>query len=160
MRIKALGHPVHQMVIVFPLGLFVAAVVFDAIDILGGSETLGTVGFWNIAAGLIGVVLAASTGWADWTGIPAGTRAKRIGLTHGLINTVVALLFLASFLVRVNGDDRSVTWPLMILELVAIGGSSVAAWFGGELVDRLGIGVDPNANPDAPSSLSGRPAAP
>jgi len=31
-------------------------------------------------------------------------------------------------------------------------------WLGGELVDRLGVGVDRGANLNAPSSLSGRPA--
>jgi hypothetical protein len=35
---------------------------------------------------------------------------------------------------------------------------AVAGWLGGELVDRLGVGVDDGAHLDAPSSLSGRPA--
>jgi uncharacterized membrane protein len=142
------------MLVVFPLGLFVTAVIFDAIDRLGGSATFGQVGFWNIGAGLIGAVLAASAGWIDWTGIPTGTRAKRIGLVHGTINGFVTVLFLVAFLVRLNADSRSVSWPIMVLELIALAASGVAAWFGGELVDRLGVGVDHDASVDASSSLA------
>jgi uncharacterized membrane protein len=159
MRLKVLGHPVHPMLIVFPLGLFVAAVVFDAIDVFGGPAVLGEVAFWNIAAGLIGSVLAALTGLVDWTGIPAGTRAKRIGLLHGGINALVVLLFLVAWLVRLGVEQHAAGGGLFVLELVALVFGGVSGWLGGELVDRLGIGVDPGANPDAPSSLSGRPAA-
>jgi uncharacterized membrane protein len=156
MRIKLLGHPVHPMLIVFPLGLLVAAVIFDAIDIFGGSPVFGQVGFWNLGAGLIGAVLAALTGLVDWTGIPGGTRAKRVGLLHGGINAVVTVLFFISWLVRLNSDTRSVGGGLFVVEVIALVLGGVSGWLGGELVDRLGIGVDPDANPDAPSSLSGR----
>jgi hypothetical protein len=37
--------------------------------------------------------------------------------------------------------------------------TQTTGWLGGELVDRLGVGVDRGAHLDAPSSLSGRPAA-
>jgi hypothetical protein len=43
---------------------------------------------------------------------------------------------------------------------VALALGTVAAWLGGELVDRLGVGVDDGAHLDAPSSLSGRRARP
>jgi hypothetical protein len=45
-----------------------------------------------------------------------------------------------------------------VFSYVGAGLALVTGWLGGELVDRLGIGVDDGANPDAPSSLSGRPA--
>lgn len=158
MRVRALGHPVHPMLIVFPIGLLVSAVVFDLIDLFGGPGVLGDVGYWNILGGLIGAAIAAATGWLDWTGIPVGTRAKRVGLLHGLTNGVVALLFLVVWLVRLARDGRMTTWPLMIVELIALVLLGVSGWLGGELVDRLGIGVDRDAHADAPSSLSGRPA--
>ena len=156
-RVRALGHPVHPMLIVFPLGLFVAATVFDLVELLTGDNTFGEVGYWNIAAGMIGAVLAAATGLLDWTGIPAGTRAKRIGLLHGAANAVVLVLFLVSWLARMNNTDHVAGAGWFVVEVVALGIGGVAAWMGGELVDRLGIGVDEHAHPDAPSSLSGRP---
>jgi uncharacterized membrane protein len=107
---------------------------------------------------MIGAVIAAVTGLADWTAIPSGTRAKRLGLWHGAINATVLLLFLISWLVRSNNADHVAGVGPFALEVVALGLGGAAAWMGGELVDRLGIGVDEDAHPDAPSSLGGRPA--
>jgi uncharacterized membrane protein len=156
-RVRALGHPVHPMLVVFPLGLFITAVIFDLVQLISGNDTFGQVGYWDIAAGLIGVVLAAATGLTDWTAIPAGTRAKRIGLLHGAANAVVAVLFLISWLVRMDNADHVAGAGPFILEVIAIAIGGVAAWLGGELVDRLGIGVDDDASPDASSSLGRAP---
>jgi uncharacterized membrane protein len=159
-RVRALGHPVHPMLIVFPLGLFITAVIFDLIQLITDNATFGQVGYWNIAAGMIGAVLAAVFGLLDWTAVPSGTRAKRIGLWHGASNTVVLLLFLVSWLLRMNNTDHVAGGGPFTLEVIAIAVSGMAAWMGGELVDRLGIGVDDDANPDAPSSLGRTGAAP
>src|SRR6266540_1961731 len=88
-RLKLLGHPIHPMLVMFPLGLFVTAVIFDFADLVGGPAVLGEVGYWNIVAGLIGGVLAALVGLVDYLAIPAGTRAKRVGLAHAAINAGV-----------------------------------------------------------------------
>jgi uncharacterized membrane protein len=155
-RVRALGHPVHPMLIVFPLGLFVTATVFDLVQLVTGDNTFGQVGYWNVVAGIIGALLAAVTGLLDWTAIPSGTRAKRIGLLHGGGNAIVLVLFLVSWLARMNNTDHVAGGALFVVEVVAIGVGGAAGWLGGELVDRLGIGVDEHAHPDAPSSLTGR----
>ena len=61
-RVKLFGHPVHPMLIVLPLGLLSAAVVFDLIHLVTGEPAFSTVAFWNIAAGVIGGLLAAIFG--------------------------------------------------------------------------------------------------
>jgi len=157
-RAKLLGHPIHPMLIVLPLGLFIAAVVFDALYLWRESPTFATVAYWNIAAGLVGGLLAAVFGLIDWFAIPAGTRAKRIGLLHGGSNVVVVVMFALVWLMRGDRPDTAPTTNLFLLEVVALALGSVAGWLGGELVDRLGVGVDDGAHLDAPSSLSGRPA--
>jgi uncharacterized membrane protein len=142
------------MLIVFPLGLFVTGTVFDLIALVSDNAAFDQVGYWNIAAGMIGAVLAAVTGLLDWTSIPANTRAKRIGLLHGAANSLVLVLFLISWLVRIdNADHRAGAGPFAA-EVVAVAIAAVAAWFGGELVDRLGVGVDDEAHPDASNSLT------
>jgi uncharacterized membrane protein len=157
-KAKLLGHPVHPMLIVLPLGLFIAAVAFDALYMWLGSTTFATVGYWNIAGGIIGGLLAAVFGLIDWLAIPAGTRAKRIGLLHGGANVVVVLAFALVWLSRGNAIDLAPSTTIFILEVGALLLGSVAGWLGGELVDRLAVGVDNGAHLDAPSSLSGRPA--
>lgn len=157
-RAKLLGHPVHQMLIVLPLGLLTGVIIFDALHLFTSSEQWSTVSYWLIPAGVLTGLLAAIFGLADRTKIPGGTRAKRVGSLHGSGNVVVVLLFAASWLLR----DAPPTDPGgLALALSFTGGalSMVTGWLGGELVDRLGVGVDDGANLDAPSSLSGRHAA-
>jgi uncharacterized membrane protein len=157
-KAKLLGHPIHPMLIVLPLGLFIAAVVFDGVYMWRGSPEFATVAYWNIAGGIVGGLLAAVFGLIDWLAIPAGTRAKRIGLLHGGSNVVVVLIFAVVWLMRGDTPGMTPTTTLFLLELVGLALGSVGGWLGGELVDRLGVGVDDGAHLDAPSSLSGRPA--
>jgi uncharacterized membrane protein len=157
-RAKLFGHPIHPMLIVLPLGLFIVAVVFDGLYIWQGSPAFAMAAYWNIAAGVVGGLLAAVFGLVDWLAIPAGTRAKRIGLLHGGTNVVVVMIFALVWLMRGNTSGATPTMMLFLLEVVGLGLGSVGGWLGGELVDRLGVGVDDGAHLDAPSSLSGRPA--
>jgi uncharacterized membrane protein len=157
-KAKLAGHPIHPMLIVFPLGLFIAAVIFDIIYKATGNVTFAMVAFWNIAGGVIGGLLAAVFGLWDWLAIPAGTRAKVIGLWHGVGNVVVVVLFAVSWLLR-RGDPAHLPGTVpFVLSLVAIVLGSITGWLGGELVDRLGVGVDEGANLNASSSLSGKSA--
>ena len=157
-RVKALGHPVHPMLIVVPMGSLIAAVILDAAGLVTGNTTLNLVGYWNIAVGVVSGLLAAAFGFADWLNIPGKTRAKRIGLMHGGLNVVVVATFALVWLARYGTVDPTPSGTLFAIEVAAIVGSMVAGWLGGELVDRLGVGVDDGAHLNAPNSLSGRPA--
>jgi uncharacterized membrane protein len=152
-RAKAFGHPIHPMLIPFPVGLLVTAVVFDIIYLITDRTGFAVASGYMIGAGIVGGLLAAPFGWIDWFKIPADTRAKNIGLVHGLANIVVMVLFAVSWLLRFGADWEPTTVALAC-SFVAVVIASVAAWLGGELVDRLAIGIDEGAHPDAPSSLS------
>jgi uncharacterized membrane protein len=157
-RAKLLGHPIHQMLIVFPLGLLGMAVIFDIIRLAFGYDSLAVPAYYMIAAGVITGLLAAIFGLVDWLAIPARTRARAIGLWHAVGNVVVVALFAASWWLRRDAPGTPGT-TAFVLALVGLGLALVTGWLGGELVDRLGVGVDDGANLDAPSSLSGRPAS-
>lgn len=151
---KLLGHPIHPMLIVFPLGLLSTAVLFDLVYVLTANRDLSTFSFWALAAGVIGGLAAALFGLIDWIAIPKSTRAKRIGAFHGLGNLVVVGLFALSFLVRVNSPAYLPNLAPVVLGVVGAGLALITAWLGGELVFRLGVGPDDDANLDASSSLS------
>lgn len=156
-RVKLLGHPVHPMLIPFPLGLLGMAVIFDVIARLADEDNLAQAAWYMIGAGIVTGLLAAVFGLIDWLAIPAGTRAKRIGLLHGAGNVVIVTVFSAIWLVR-RDDSADPGTMVLVLEVIALLGALVTGWLGGELVDRLGVGVDRGAHLDAPSSLSGQPA--
>lgn len=156
-KVKVAGHPLHPMLIVFPLGLLATGVAFDIAALVSGDAGWFNISFWLIAAGILGGLLAAFPGLIDWYAIPRNTRAKAIGLLHGGGNVVVLILFAISwFLRRANATVPSD--GALVLSFVAVVIALGTGWLGGELVDRLGVGVDDGAHLDAPSSLSGRPA--
>ena len=153
-RIKLLGHPIHPMLIVFPLGLLATAVIADVLYLATANAEFATFSFWAIAAGVLGGLLAAAFGLIDWMAIPRGTRARRIGALHGGGNLLVVLLFGVSLVMRLN---RTAYLPDLLPFIVALMGAALAlvtAWLGGELVFRLRVGVDDGAGLDATSSLA------
>ena len=88
-RATLLGHPVHQMLIVFPLGLLATSVIFDVIFLANQDADMPIAAYWTQAAGIIGGLIAAPFGLIDWMRIPGGTRAKRVGAVHGMGNVIV-----------------------------------------------------------------------
>ncbi len=158
MPVKLLGHPIHQMLIVLPLGMLSGAVVFDILAMATASAQMATVAFYVMAAGIISGLLAAPFGFLDWLGIPAGTRAKSVGAVHGLGNVAVVLLFAVSWFLR-QPDPTLPGAVAMTLSFAGFILALVTGWLGGELVDRLGVGVDEGANVNAPSSLTTPPPA-
>jgi uncharacterized membrane protein len=156
-RVKFAGHPVHPMLVVFPLGLLGTAVIFDIIYLISDNSQWTVAAHYMIAAGVIGGLAAALFGWLDWVGIPSGTRAKRVGLAHGLVNVAVLALFILSWVLRRDNPTLPPTGAI-VAGLFAIVLAVIAAWLGGEMVYRLGVGVDGGAHLDSPSSLSELPA--
>ena len=152
-RAKVLGHPAHPIMVVFPLGLLSASVIFDMVYVWRDDASFALVSYWTLVGGILGGLLAAIPGWIDWFAIPSGTRAKRVGLLHGIGNVVVLLLYIGSWLFR--HDEVNFQPPILSLGLsvIAFLVSTITGWLGGELVDRLGVGVDTNAHLNAPSSL-------
>src|SRR5262245_1988647 len=156
-KAKIFGHALHPILVVFPLGLLATAVIFDIAYLATENVTMAIVSFWMIASGVIGGLIAALFGWIDWFEIPQDTRAKRIGLVHGLGNVVVLLLFIASWWLR--RESLSCAPPSDGLALSFLGSvlAILPGWLGRELVERLGVSAETCAHLNAPSSLSNRP---
>ncbi len=148
-----LGHPVHPMLVTLPLGLLPFASISDVVYLSTKKELAAGISYYATKAGLAGGLLAAVFGVMDWQAIPAGTRAKRIGTIHGLTNAVVMGLFILSLKAR-DDDPKKSNATAATLGLVAVGLSLFSAWLGGELIYRLSIGVDSDANPNASNSLT------
>src|ERR687897_1106191 len=113
-RAKLLGHPIHQMLIVFPLGLLGMAVIFDLLALALAEGYWSEIAFWMIAAGVVTGLMAAPFGAIDWWAIPSGTRAKRVGALHGIGNVVVVLLFALSWLMRRDAPAAPETNALLL----------------------------------------------
>ena len=149
-----MGHSIHPTLIVFPLGLLSTAVIFDLIYLFTDRPGFPPAAGYTIGIGVIGGLLAGLFGFIDYLAIPRGTRAKRVGAVHGLGNVVVLAFFAISWLVRMNADQWKPNVGALILSFAGIALAAVTGWLGGELVERLGVGVDEKASLNAPSSLT------
>lgn len=152
-RAKLLGHPIHQMLVVFPIGLLSSSLAFDLLAFALSDGRFAECSFWMIAAGIGTGILAAIFGLVDWLAIPQRTRAKAIGALHALGNLFVLALFSIGLYLRWSLPSSPSVLALAISALGVLL-TVVTGWLGGELVTRLGVGVDDNANLDAPSSLT------
>jgi len=146
------------MLIPFPLGLLSTSVAFDVVYLLADNGKWSEIAFWMIAVGVIGGLAAIVFGAIDFAHVPDGTRAHSIGVVHALLSVSMVVLFAMSWLLRMDapGEPGAIS---IVLSLLGASLAVVTGWFGGELVERLGVGVADGAHLNAPNSLSKRTAS-
>ena len=136
------GHPIHPILVTVPIGAWIASLVFDiASRASDDPETFSTGADWLVAIGVVGAVLAAVWGLLDYLRIPRGTRAFRVGTTHLLLNDVVLVLFVVSWLIRAGSDADETSIGLIALSVVALALLGVSGWLGGMLAYHYGVRV-------------------
>ena len=149
-RAAIAGHPIHPMLVAFPLGLWITAFVADVIFYFLRHSTLLVISKFLLAAGCLGAVAAAIPGIVDWLAIPAG-EAKRVADWHARLNIIALIVFTASLFLRLQsyshfvGNRLTIPFLLSLLGVILI---AISGWLGGELTFRYGIGHmrDPNAS--------------
>lgn len=142
-RAKVAGHPVHPMLIVFPIGLYIVSFIFDLVYIGAGDPFWFRAAFWTMLIGFAGNLAAALPGFVDFLAIPAGSEARKIATYHMGAGLLIAALYLINLLSRNWGVAQGPRpWLPILLNLVGVGLISVQGWLGGELVYRFGIGVE------------------
>lgn len=141
-RARISRHPIHPMLVVFPIGLWVAALVFDVIHAFTGTPLWRTLAFWNIAGGIVGALAAAVPGLIDYTEMRG--RARRIANWHMALNLGVTALFAVNWLLRSRWGEQFVSsdsWIPLALSIIGNLVLAVSGWLGGEMVyvERVGV---------------------
>ena len=146
---KWLGHPLHPALVHVPTGLFPAALLFDLMSLSNNApDAFGRCAFWCIAVGLIGAVLAAPAGLADWWEIKSGKPARRLGLIHMTMNVAVLVLMAVSLYLRWRDpNDRpgdgiaGLATHALVLNVIANVVLLISGYLGGRMVFDEGVGV-------------------
>lgn len=134
------SHPIHPMLIVFPIGLWIFSLVCDVIYHAGSHNLFWKgVAFYTIVGGVVGALLAAIPGFIDYISL-TNPRVKRIATTHLILNLIVVALFLFNLGIRYNASPDSETFGV-VLSIIAIVFMAVSGWLGGSLVYVHGVGV-------------------
>jgi nitrite reductase/ring-hydroxylating ferredoxin subunit/uncharacterized membrane protein len=144
-----LGHPLHPVLTDLPLGAWSLGVLFDIVYLFDRSVVWSSAANLAILAGILAAVATAVTGYTDWN--ETFGRERRVGVAHGLINTVVLVIYIVSLIIRVNGGSRALP---IILAFVGYALLLSAAYLGGELVFSIGTGVNHHAFQHAPEKFT------
>lgn len=141
---KLMGHPIHPMLIPFPIALWVFSLVADLIYLWRGDPAWAWIAFYTLAGGILGAILAAVFGIIDYFSI-RDKRVSRIAAWHARFNVLALLLFAASFYLRTLSGaglvGGSFTIPLL-LSIAGVASVTISGWLGGELVYKHGVAVE------------------
>lgn len=139
-------HPIHPMLIVFPIGLWVFSLACDLIRLAGASGgAWATVALYSMVGGLIGALCAAVPGLIDLFYYKGGAPpVKQIALTHMAINLTAVALYAINIWLRVNGPtpmSAGLSAPAL-LSIIGVALVCVSGWLGGQMVHVYGVGVE------------------
>ena len=138
-----LGHPVHPLLILVPMGTWTSAVLLDWI----GGEDAETSADVLLGVGLASAIPTVATGYADWSDTePASDSVRRVGFIHAACNATAATLFGASLAARAGGARGRGK----LLALLGMGALGAGGYLGGHLTYAEGVGVDTTAFEDFP----------
>jgi nitrite reductase/ring-hydroxylating ferredoxin subunit/uncharacterized membrane protein len=144
-----LGHPLHPVLTDIPIGAWTIAVLFDLSYLIERSHGWVSAADVTIFIGLLGALGSAVAGYTDWS--DTFGRERRIGIAHGLLNTLVILLYLVSFILRVAGGSRGLAILLAYAGYLLV---VTAAFLGGDLVFSIGTGVNHHAWQEVPTKFT------
>src|SRR2546423_14758895 len=131
-------HPIHPMLVAFPIGLWVFALVCDIVRLFGGAPVWSSVALYAVGGGIVGALLAAVPGFIDYLSIDEA-EMKRIGTYHLLLNLGAVVLFGINLWLRFRLPENS-RIPLL-LSIIGVIGIAVSGWLGGEMVYVKGMAV-------------------
>jgi uncharacterized membrane protein len=154
------GHPIHPMLIPFPIAFFVATFVCDLIFWRTGNPGWVTATLWLLGAGLIMAALAAVAGLTDFLG-EKRIRDLSDAWHHAIGNVIAVLVSLFSFYWRYRHGAAGVLPTGLVLSLIVVCVILFTGWKGGEMVYRYRVGVldDPEAAHTARTPTGRRRAA-
>jgi uncharacterized membrane protein len=132
-------HPVHPMLVGFPIGLWVFALVCDVMRAASGNNVWQTVAIYCIAAGIVGALVAAVPGLIDYFSIDEAAM-KRIANLHLAVNLGAVVIFAINLWLRFRLPAESyLPLGMSVVGVLAIG---IGGWLGGEMVYVKGMAVE------------------
>jgi uncharacterized membrane protein len=135
-------HPIHPMLVVFPIGLWIFSLICDLIGLSVATAAVWfTVALYAMGGGLIGALIAAVPGLIDLFYYKGGAApVKNLALTHMTINLTVVVLYAVNLWLRFSRPEH-LDVPV-ILSVIGVCMIAVSGWLGGQLVHVYGVGVE------------------
>jgi uncharacterized membrane protein len=152
------GHPIHPMLIPFPIALWVFSLVADIIYLWRDNTGWAWMARWTLLAGCLGAIAASIFGVIDYFAIKE-QKVKRVAAWHARFNVLAFLLFAASWYLRTErgadmvNDQLTIPIALSVVGVIAV---SISGYLGGELVFKHGVAVNPQDDSPAEEAAKAR----
>ncbi|MGI8906643.1 MAG: DUF2231 domain-containing protein [Candidatus Sumerlaeaceae bacterium] len=140
MQGRGVGHPIHPLLIHFPIAAFLLSFLCDLVAMVHDPGGIAArLSFGLLIIGLITGALAALFGLADFTSIRRDSEVKRLATQHAMLNTVVLGIYAGSVLIRYNEEGISII--SFLFSCIAITTLMYSGYLGGEMVYSHGVAV-------------------
>jgi uncharacterized membrane protein len=144
-KVKVAGHPLHPMLVGFPVTLYAVTLGCFAAYALGAEPFWFRVGAYANLAGVCLAAVAAVPGFVDWAfGVPTGSPAKATGLAHMACNVLALLVFAANLWLQfpLRLDPAPPVGLSVVLPGVGVLLTLAAGYLGWKMVQTHHVGVD------------------
>lgn len=144
-KITILGHPIHPMLIAYPIAFYTATLACYIIYAANRDPFFYKAAIAANIAGIIMAGVAAIPGVIDWlVGIPGGTTAWSHGLLHMLLNVAAVVLFIINVILHAGtwNSPTRVTVGI-ILSLLGVLCTVAGGFLGWILIQTDHVGIEP-----------------
>jgi uncharacterized membrane protein len=147
-RATVAKHPVHPMLIPFPIALWIFSLASDLISLFGfGGPVWKDIALYTMVGGIVGGLAAAVPGYIDYRSL-SDPVIVRVAQMHMIINVGLIVLFTINAGLRIMyGTEALLPVFLSVLGVAALG---VSGWLGGKLVYVQGVAVQPERESTGP----------
>lgn len=151
------GHPIHPMIIPFPIALWIFSLVADVVYLWRGNPVWKDyISFYALLAGILGAAVAAVPGIIDWWSI-RDRKVKRLANWHARLNIAAVVIFAIDLYLRTTagaqwiGESLSIPFALSLIGVLLI---TISGWLGGEMVYVHGVAVEPGSASEPQSGFT------
>ena len=141
-KATVMGHPIHPMIVPFPIGFLSGALVCDIISHWGDPVFWPRMAVALLGLGVIGAIVAAVFGLVDYLSAPMSAQAKQTATAHLAVNVAAIALFTVDYLLRSRDATAPAGYVLTVIGVLTLG---LSGFLGGHLSYHFGVGVEPGA---------------
>lgn len=142
-RVRIGNHPLHPAIVAIPIGAFFLALVADVGFLLGQRPFWAEMAMVALGVGILAALVAAITGLVDYSGLPAGSRARGTATVHMVVNLTAVTLYAVSLYLRCEAEAAQYvpSAAALALSFLAFALLSAGGWLGGKMVFEQGVAV-------------------
>jgi uncharacterized membrane protein len=138
---RLLGHPVHPMLVHFPIVFWSCTLVADVVSLITGASLAADLAFWTLALGCVSGLLAMVAGIVDFLDVPRESLARDASVSHLVAMCSAWLVFLVALALHGYPPKTPVSPAALIASAAGFLTMAYGAWLGGRLVYRYRVGM-------------------